>query len=101
MRSLALALAVVALGMPGAARAKGSCLERCSDNLLRCSNRCSLDAKCMQRCQTQLDSCNMDCGKAGDTRVPVPRKCPDAKGRMMPCENFGQPTGKGFKPPRR
>ncbi|MBL8954850.1 MAG: hypothetical protein JNK82_28995 [Myxococcaceae bacterium] len=100
MKPLRLSLAVAVALFASPAFAKASCLEKCSDSLVRCSNRCNIDAKCMNRCQNQLDECNNTCGKNGDTAMPMPKKCPDAKGRMIPCDAYSQPTGKTPKPPR-
>lgn len=100
MRALAVALGIGALCFAAPAAAKATCLERCSEALIRCTNRCNFDAKCMGRCQNQLDACNESCGKSGDTEVPLPKKCTDAKGRSVTCESFTSP-GKGAKAPRK
>ena len=71
--------------------AKASCVEKCTENLVRCGSRCTTDAKCMNRCQGQLDACNMTCAKNGDVAVPMPKKCPDAKGNVVPCDAYKTP----------
>jgi hypothetical protein len=98
---LRLALLLAALCFPAAAAAKGTCLERCGESLVRCTGRCNFDAKCMGRCQDQLDTCNDACGKSGDTQVPMPKRCTDAKGRSVSCEAFSTPSQKTPKPPRK
>jgi len=96
-----LTVALLGLAAPLPALAGMTCLEKCSDNLVRCSNRCNLDAKCMNRCQNQLDECNNTCGKTGQTQMPMPKLCPDEKGRMVSCQQFMNPGNKTPKPPKK
>jgi hypothetical protein len=96
------ALAACALLVAAPALATGgSCQERCMNNLQRCASSCNAPERCMKRCQDQLDSCNRSCAKeAADTKPVLPKKCPDAKGRMLPCsEQHNDPNGLDTPPP--
>jgi hypothetical protein len=81
--------------------AGGSCQERCMTNFTRCTGSCNTPERCMKRCQDQLDSCNRSCAKEdADAKPVMPKKCPDAKGRLKPCsEQHNDPNGLDTPPP--
>lgn len=72
------------------------CLDRCSDQMTSCGPRCGADQSCASRCMQKMDQCTQKCvdskqvGKTGEAAAPRGKKCQNAKGKMVPCEDTGQ-----------
>ena len=74
-------------GMPSA----NACMDRCSGNVARCTERCGTSNKCMEACSRSAQTCTDGCSAAQAKADAKPERMPCGvnleKGTTQPCSD--------------